>query len=40
MLRVFERGGHDLTVTRSAGVQEVTMIFLTASEEPSEAPLK
>jgi acyl-CoA hydrolase/RimJ/RimL family protein N-acetyltransferase len=30
MLRVFERGDHDLTVTTSAGVHEVTMIFRPA----------
>jgi acyl-CoA hydrolase/RimJ/RimL family protein N-acetyltransferase len=29
MLRVFERAGHELTVTTSAGVHEVTMIFRT-----------
>jgi RimJ/RimL family protein N-acetyltransferase len=40
MLRVFERGGHDLTVTTSGGVHEVTMIFRAASEEPSDAPSK
>lgn len=27
MLRVFQRGGHDLTMTTSRGVHEVTMIF-------------
>jgi acyl-CoA hydrolase/RimJ/RimL family protein N-acetyltransferase len=30
MLRVFERADHELTVTTSAGVHEVTMIFRTA----------
>ena len=29
MLRVFQRGGHDLTMTTSRGVHEVTMIFRT-----------
>jgi acyl-CoA hydrolase/L-amino acid N-acyltransferase YncA len=32
MLRVFQRGGHDLTVTTSAGVHEVKMIFRTSAE--------
>jgi acyl-CoA hydrolase/RimJ/RimL family protein N-acetyltransferase len=32
MLRVFQRGGHDLTVTTSAGVHEVKMIFRTSTE--------
>lgn len=35
MLRVFERGDHDLTMTTSAGVHDVTMLFRTASAEPS-----
>ena len=31
MLRVFQRGSHDLRITTSAGVHEVTMIFAPAS---------
>jgi hypothetical protein len=31
MLRVFQRGSHDLRITTSAGVHEVTMIFPPAS---------
>jgi acyl-CoA hydrolase/GNAT superfamily N-acetyltransferase len=31
MLRVFEHAGHDVTVTTSGGVHEVTMLFRTAS---------
>jgi len=31
MLRVFQRGEHDLTITTSGGVHEVTMLFRTAS---------
>jgi acyl-CoA hydrolase/GNAT superfamily N-acetyltransferase len=31
MLRVFRRAGHDLTLSTSRGVHEVTMIFRTAS---------
>jgi acetyltransferase len=38
MLRVFQRGGHDLTVTTSAGVHEVKMIFRPTSAEPSNMP--
>lgn len=34
MLRLFERAGHDLTVTTSGGVHEVTMIFRSARVEP------
>jgi hypothetical protein len=30
MLRVFRRGDHELTVTTSAGVHEVTMLFADA----------
>jgi acyl-CoA hydrolase/RimJ/RimL family protein N-acetyltransferase len=37
MLRVFQRGGYDLTVTTSAGVHEVKMIFRPTSVEPSNA---
>jgi acyl-CoA hydrolase/RimJ/RimL family protein N-acetyltransferase len=40
MLRVFQRGGHDVAVTTSAGVHEVTMIFRTASSQPSTARSK
>jgi acyl-CoA hydrolase/RimJ/RimL family protein N-acetyltransferase len=35
MLRVFEGGGHDLSVTTSGGVHEVTMIFRTAADASS-----
>jgi acyl-CoA hydrolase/RimJ/RimL family protein N-acetyltransferase len=38
MLRVFQRGAHDLTVTTSAGVHEVKMIFRPTSAEPSNTP--
>jgi RimJ/RimL family protein N-acetyltransferase len=34
MLRVFQRGDHDLSITTSAGVHELTMIFRPASAEP------
>lgn len=35
MLRVFEGGGHDLSVTTSGGVHQVTMLFDGAAEERS-----
>jgi acyl-CoA hydrolase/RimJ/RimL family protein N-acetyltransferase len=38
MLRVFQRGAHDLTVTTSAGVHEVKMIFRPTWAEPSNTP--
>ena len=40
MLRVFKRADHDLTVTTSGGVHEVTMIFRTASGKPDNAQSK
>jgi acyl-CoA hydrolase/RimJ/RimL family protein N-acetyltransferase len=36
MLRVFQRGKHELTVTTSAGVQEVKMVFRAASQRAAE----
>lgn len=35
MLRVFQRGDHDLTLTTSGGVHEVTMVFRPTSLESS-----
>jgi RimJ/RimL family protein N-acetyltransferase len=37
MLRVFQRAGHDLTVTTSAGVHEVTMIFGSGATDRSRS---
>lgn len=38
MLRVFQRGDHELAVTRSAGVYEVTMIFRSTGTQPETDP--
>lgn len=35
MLRVFQRGDHELAITTSGGVHDVTMIFRPSAEEPS-----
>jgi acyl-CoA hydrolase/RimJ/RimL family protein N-acetyltransferase len=34
MLRVFQRGDHELAITTRAGVHELTMIFRSSGEEP------
>jgi acyl-CoA hydrolase len=36
MLRVFQRGGHDVAITTSAGVMEVVILF--SGEHPSRGP--
>jgi acyl-CoA hydrolase/GNAT superfamily N-acetyltransferase len=37
MMRVFQRAGHDLSITASGGAYEVTMIFRSASPEHPDA---